>query len=180
MARVSREAFVPTELREEAAFDEALPIGFGQTISQPYVVALMTSVATIDHGARVLEIGTGSGFQAAVLCALGAEVYSIEIVPELHARAKQALDTLGYRVHLRQGDGSLGWPEASPFESILVTAAPRVVPPALFEQLAIGGRLVAPVGSDAQVLQLWTREPSGLRVKTLLPVRFVPLTGAGA
>lgn len=180
MARVPRARFLPPEVRAQAGADVPLPIGYGQTISQPYVVALMTSALDVAAGARVLEIGTGSGYQAAVLAALGADVWSIEIVPELHLRAEATLGALGLEVHLRLGDGTLGWPEAAPFERVLATASPRVIPPALFAGLAEGGRLLTPVGGSEQVLQLWTRSDGALHVRQILPVRFVPFTGAGA
>ncbi len=181
-ARVPRAAFVPDGLREQAEADRPLGIGCGQTISQPYIVAAMTAALRLQGGERVLEIGTGSGYQTAILCELlgaGANVRSIEIVPELLERAAATLERLGYRgVELRLGDGAQGWPEAAPYDAILVAAAPREVPPALLRQLAIGGRLILPVGPtpERQELQLWTRLPAGaFDRRTLLPVRFVPL-----
>jgi protein-L-isoaspartate(D-aspartate) O-methyltransferase len=157
-----------------------LPIGEGQTISQPFIVALMTELLALTPGARVLEVGTGSGYQAAVLAELGAKVYSIEIVPALAARARAALDAAGYRaVETRVGDGYRGWPDAAPFDSIIVTAAPDHVPSALVEQLKPGGRMVIPVGATSwgQDLLLIRKEADGRTVtKRTLPVRFVPLT----
>jgi protein-L-isoaspartate(D-aspartate) O-methyltransferase len=179
MASVPRERFVPAELAASAYADRPLPIGAGQTISQPYVVAFMTEAARLRGGERVLEIGTGSGYQAAVLAEIAAEVYTIEIVPELGERARARLDELGTpNIRLRIGDGYRGWSEAAPFDAILVTAAPEVVPAPLLEQLAPGGRLIAPVGpsGDQQLLRL-TRTNDGLKEERLLPVRFVPMTG---
>lgn len=179
MADVDRAAFVPARLRGEADADRPLPIGHGQTISQPMVVAYMTELLRLRGPERVLEVGTGSGYQTAVLARLAIEVYSVEIVPELAERAAAALAAAGIRnVHLRTGDGGRGWPEAAPFDRILVTAAAREVPPALVAQLAPGGRLVLPVGPelDAQVIRLVERREDGTDVSTdLLPVRFVPL-----
>jgi protein-L-isoaspartate(D-aspartate) O-methyltransferase len=176
---VERHRFVPADLQDEAYADHPLPIGSGQTISQPYVVAVMTELARIGPGDRVLEVGTGSGYQAALLSVLAQEVWSIEIVPELAARARALLAELGYRnVHVETGDGYRGWPGAAPFDAIVVTAAPPRVPPPLLEQLAPGGRLVIPVGEgDEQVLEVWERTPDGVRVAREFPVRFVPMTG---
>jgi protein-L-isoaspartate(D-aspartate) O-methyltransferase len=181
MAEIPRELFVPERLREAAEGDHPLPIGFGQTISQPYVVAYMTERLRLDGRERVLEVGTGSGYQAAILARLADEVFSIEIVRELAARAREVLtEELGLRnVRLRTGDGARGWPEAAPFDRIMVTAAAPEVPPALVEQLAPGGRMILPVGEspDAQVLRVVDRGNDGVTVETdLLPVRFVPLT----
>jgi protein-L-isoaspartate(D-aspartate) O-methyltransferase len=179
MRRVPRHEFVPDELRVHAYEDRPLPIGLEQTISQPFVVAAMTEAAQVAPRERVLEIGTGSGYQAAVLVELGADVYSIEIVEPLARRAEAVLARLGYRLHLRVGNGYAGWPEAAPFDAIVVTAAPEQVPPALIEQLAIGGRMVIPVGSqaDGQRLDVITRGRDGTTTETLFPVRFVPMTG---
>ena len=176
---VERHRFVPAPLRAEAYTDRPLPIGSGQTISQPYVVAVMTELAGVEPGERVLEVGTGSGYQAAILAELAREVYSIEIVPELAARAAALLAELGYRnVHVETGDGYRGWPDAAPFDAIVVTAAPPSVPPPLLEQLAPGGRLVIPVGEgEEQVLEVWEHTPAGVRVTRKFPVRFVPMTG---
>ena len=179
-ARVPRWVFVPEELRDQAESDRPLPIGHGQTISQPFVVAFMTEWLRLDGSERVLEIGTGSGYQAAILAQLAREVFSIEIVPELSARAGQALARLGVEnVRLRVGDGRLGWPEEAPFDRIVLTAAPERIPEPLLRQLAPGGRLVAPLGTgEGQVLRLVTKDADGqLDAKDLLPVRFVPLIG---
>lgn len=176
---VPRDRFVPPEYRKEAYADHPLPIGHGQTISQPFIVAFMTEAVNIQPGARVLEIGTGSGYQAAVLAALGARVFTIEIVPALAERAAATLKELGYdQVQVRAGDGYRGWPEEAPFDAIVVTAAPDEIPPALIEQLAEGGRLVIPVGpqSTGQELRLVTKTGGKIRQRTLLPVRFVPFT----
>jgi protein-L-isoaspartate(D-aspartate) O-methyltransferase len=181
---VPRHRFVPPALAAEAYADEPLPIGEGQTISQPYIVALMTELLQVAPGERVLEIGTGSGYQAAVLAELGAEVYSIEIVEGLGRQAAARLAALGYeRVHLRIGDGYRGWPERAPFAGILVTAAPDHIPRPLLEQLAPGGRLVIPVGEGIQQLEVHRRRPQDgpegpiYERETVLPVRFVPMTG---
>jgi len=178
MRRVPRHAFVPERWRGDAYADHPLPIGEAQTISQPYIVALMTELAAVAPGARVLEVGTGSGYQAAVLAELGADVYSVEIVEPLARQARARLDRLGYgRVHTRHGDGYQGWLEAAPFAAIVVTAAPPAVPPALLAQLAPGGRLVIPVGSGEQELQVHERTADGIRIRRVTPVRFVPMTG---
>ena len=178
LGRVPRHEFVPAELRDQAYADGPLPIGEAQTISQPYVVAAMTELARLGPHSRVLEVGTGSGYQAAVLAEVAGEVYTIEIVAPLAARARATLDRLGYqRVKSRQGDGHRGWPEAAPFDAILVTAAAPSVPPALLEQLAPDGRLVIPVGRDDQQLEVHHRTPRGVEVERVFPVRFVPLTG---
>jgi protein-L-isoaspartate(D-aspartate) O-methyltransferase len=177
MRRVPRHEFVPEAERQSAYEDRPLPIGRGQTISQPYIVAAMTELAAPEPGARVLEIGTGSGYQAAVLAEVAGEVYSIEIIPELARTAAARLARLGYgRVHVRTGDGYLGWPEAAPFDAIIVTAAPPEVPKPLEEQLKVGGRLVIPVGDLYQELRVITRTPTGLREQSVFPVRFVPMT----
>lgn len=178
MRRAPRHEFVPAGFRDEAYLDQPLPIGEGQTISQPYIVAIMTELSGARDGSRVLEIGTGSGYQAAVLAELGAEVFTIEIVPELAARATATLDRLGYtNVHVRSGDGARGWPEAAPFDAVLVTAAAPVVPRALLDQLAPGGRLVIPVGGYAQELEVHTKTEEGVEVRDVISVRFVPMTG---
>lgn len=178
---VPRHAFVPAARAADAYADRALPIGHGATISQPYVVAVMTEQAAVREGARVLEVGTGSGYQAALLAALGAEVYTIEIVEALARRAEASLRAAGYpAVHVRAGDGYRGWPEAAPFDAIVVTAAAPRVPQPLLDQLAPGGRLVIPVdvGEGAQELQVHERTREGIRVRRVLGVRFVPMTGA--
>ena len=178
MRTVPRHRFVPPALQDQAYADTPLPIGSSQTISQPYIVAYMTEALRLPPGAVVLEIGTGSGYQAAVLAAVAREVYSIEIVPELAERSAQALAELGYdNIHLRTGDGYRGWPEAAPFDGIMVTAAPDHVPPALVEQLAVGARLVIPVGRFAQDMRIVTRTADGSVSETTIPVRFVPMTG---
>lgn len=180
MATVPREAFVRADDTARAYVNRPLPIGHGQTISQPFIVALMTDLLAIEPGDRVLEIGTGSGYQAAVLAALGAEVYSIEIVAELAATARARLARLGYhQVTVKAGDGKLGWPERAPFDAIVVTAA-GALPPALVAQLAADGRLVIPLGSPAgdQALTVVTRAADGSpQLAPKLAVRFVPLTG---
>jgi protein-L-isoaspartate(D-aspartate) O-methyltransferase len=184
-ARLDRRLFVPAWLRAEADGDWPLPIGSGQTISQPWVVAYMTEELALTGTERVLEVGTGSGYQAAVLSLLAREVYSVEIVPELAEAARRVLlDELRLEnVHLRGGDGASGWPEAAPFDRIVVTAATPEIAPAWISQLASGGRLILPLGMEGgeQVLRLVTAEPGGvLRGEDLLPVRFVPLTHPGA
>ena len=179
MRKVPRHEFVAPEQRAHAYEDHPLPIGFDQTISQPYIVAAMTEAAHVRPGAKVLEVGTGSGYQAAVLVEVGAEVYSIEIVEPLAKRTHELLARLGYRdhLHLRIGDGYRGWPEAAPFDAIIVTAAPKQVPPPLVDQLAVGGRLVIPVGDKQQQLKVITRNASGSTTDTLFDVTFVPMTG---
>jgi len=175
---VPRHEFVPPEERDHAYRDRPLPIGQGQTISQPYIVAVMTELLELSGDEKALEIGTGSGYQAAVLSQLAREVYTIEIVPELASRAEADLRRLGYaNVHVRQGDGYRGWPEHAPFDAIVVTAAPEHVPQPLVDQLAVGGRLVLPVGDVFQDLVLVTRDAGGVRQERLLGVRFVPMTG---
>jgi protein-L-isoaspartate(D-aspartate) O-methyltransferase len=180
MRRVERHRFVPEAVRGEAYGDHPMPIGHGQTISQPYVVALMTELARVRPGDRVLEIGTGSGYQAAVLAVLAKEVYTIEIVEPLAREAAARLKALGYgNVVVRAGDGYRGWPEHAPFDAILLTAAPERIPQPLIDQLAVGGRLVAPVGAEwgTQELVVVERTPAGLSRRTVAPVRFVPMTG---
>ena len=178
---VRRHEFVPRNARDEAYANHPLPIGHGQTISQPYIVALMSDLARPGPDVRVLEIGTGSGYQAAILAELVAEVYSIEIVPELAAEAGERLRRLDYsNVHTRLGDGYYGWEAAAPFDAIVVTAAASHVPPPLVEQLKPGGRMVIPVGGRFQVQQLMLVEKQAdgsLLSRQVLPVRFVPLTG---
>jgi protein-L-isoaspartate(D-aspartate) O-methyltransferase len=176
MTAVPRHEFVPPEHREEAYADGPLPIGFGQTISQPYIVAWMTQELGIAAGSRVLEVGTGCGYQTAVLSALGADVYSVEVVPELADIARTTLTRLGYpHIHLRLGSGYDGWPEAAPFDRILLTAAPPAVPAVLIDELADGGRLVGPIGADAQVIEIIDKRGGRTIRRTSIPVRFVPM-----
>jgi protein-L-isoaspartate(D-aspartate) O-methyltransferase len=178
MRKVPRHFFVPQDALPAAYLDQPLPIGHGQTISQPYIVAFMSEALELKPQDRVLEIGTGSGYQAAVLAELAREVYSIEIVEPLGKEAAARLKDLGYeRVNLRIGDGYRGWPEAAPFDAIIVTAAPDHVPPALVEQLRKGGRMVLPVGRFAQDLLRLRRTAKGVVQENLLPVRFVPMVG---
>jgi protein-L-isoaspartate(D-aspartate) O-methyltransferase len=178
MRRVPRHEFVPVEQRAYAYEDRPLSIGYGQTISQPYIVAVMSEALELDGSEKVLEIGTGSGYQAAVLAELAAEVYTIEIVEPLASRAASDLKRLGFeKLHVRAGDGYRGWPEAAPFDAVIVTAAPDHVPQPLVDQLAVGGRLVIPVGRMFQELVLITRDEQGVRHEDLLAVRFVPMVG---
>ncbi len=178
MRKVPRHLFVPSEMQSAAYSDTPLPIGHRQTISQPYIVAFMSEAMELKPQDRVLEIGTGSGYQAAILAELVREVYSIEIVEPLGKEVAARLKDLGYeRVKLRIGDGYRGWPEAAPFDAIIVTAAPDHVPPALVEQLREGGRLVLPVGRFAQDLLRVRRTAKGIVQENLLPVRFVPMVG---
>ncbi|HET6345365.1 MAG TPA: protein-L-isoaspartate(D-aspartate) O-methyltransferase [Myxococcota bacterium] len=180
MRRVPRQRFVDPDMRGYAHDDRPLPIGAGQTISQPYIVASMSSVAQAAPGKRILEVGTGCGYQAAVLAELGAEVYTMEIIPALAERARALLEGLGYgSVRVSCGDAYGGWPEAAPFDAIVVTAAPRHVPPPLLEQLSDGGRLIIPVG-DVEVgqdLEVYTRRGDRFDGERLFAVRFVPMTG---
>lgn len=176
---VHREQFVPAGQRRHAGEDKPLPIGFDQTISQPSLVEFMTEQLALNSSSRVLEIGTGSGYQTAILAEIAAEVFTIERLPELAESARERLTMLGYRnIRFQIGDGALGWPEAAPFPAIIVTAAATVLPPALVVQLAPGGRLVAPVGAtlDSQILLLVEKRPDGsLESRELCGVRFVPL-----
>jgi protein-L-isoaspartate(D-aspartate) O-methyltransferase len=178
MEKVPRHELVPADVRDHAYEDRPLPIGLGQTISQPYVVAAMTEALGLEGAERVLEIGTGSGYQAAVLAELCREVFSIELEAELAERARSDLARLGYRnVNVRHGNGYLGWPEQAPFDAIAVTAAPQEIPPRLLEQLALGGRMVIPVGRAFQELLLVTRTEQGIERRSLMGVRFVPMRG---
>lgn len=178
MRKVPRHEFVPEDVRPRAYSDTPLPIGERQTISQPLVVALMTQLARPRRDSRVLEVGTGSGYQAAVLAEICREVYTIEIVEPLGKRAARTLGRLGYHnVHTRIGDGYRGWPEAAPFDAIIVTAAPPHVPEPLKEQLRVGGRLVIPVGDAFQELRVITRTSTGYKDETVAAVLFVPMTG---
>jgi protein-L-isoaspartate(D-aspartate) O-methyltransferase len=178
MAKVPRHRFVPAEEQSGAYTDYPLPIGFGQTISQPYIVAFMTEALDLAPEHRVLEIGTGSGYQAAVLAELARDVFTIEIVAPLAERSRQLLSELGYRnIHVRAGNGYAGWPEEAPFDRIIVTAAPDEIPPALVQQLKLDGLIAVPVGVGEQMLQVLRRTPTGLTQLKSLPVRFVPMTG---
>lgn len=178
MRAVLRHRFVPDDQRADAYADHPLPIGEGQTVSQPYIVGLMTELLQVKPGDSVLEIGTGSGYQAAVLAAIGCHVYTIEIRESLAKTAETRLAELGYeRVRVRAGDGYGGWPEAAPFAGIIVTAAPERIPEPLLQQLKVGGRLVIPVGSFYQQLKVITKESQGFSEQDVIPVRFVPMTG---
>ena len=178
LRKVPRHELVPEEMRGLAYEDHPLPIGHGQTISQPYIVAFMTEALGLRGGETVLEVGTGSGYQAAVLAEIASRVYSIEIVEPLAERARRDLARLGYRnVEVRAGDGYQGWPEAAPFDAIVVTAAAPRIPEPLKAQLKDGGRLVIPVGEDDQSLIVLTRKGDTYTERTVLPVRFVPMTG---
>ncbi len=179
MRRVPRHEFVPPEYLDQSYANHPLPIGYGQTISQPFIVAYMSENLELKPGDRVLEIGTGSGYQAAILADMGMEVYSIEIVPELAAEAEARLKRLGYDVQVRAGDGYYGWPEAAPFDAIIVTAAPDHVPQPLIEQLKPGGCLVVPIGPVGAIQTLWQftlEENDQLIALNLGDVRFVPFT----
>lgn len=179
MLEVPRHEFVPEALKEDAYKGHPLPIGHGQTISQPYIVAYMTEALGLKPEDKVLEIGTGSGYQAAVLARLSGKVFSVEIICELEREARQTLDRLGFSsVRTRCADGYKGWPEEAPFDAIMVTAAPEKVPQPLLDQLKPGGRLVMPVGTRfTQELILIRKTPAGLKKETLIPVIFVPMTG---
>ncbi|MFO1482856.1 MAG: protein-L-isoaspartate(D-aspartate) O-methyltransferase [Verrucomicrobiaceae bacterium] len=180
MGRVPRHEFVPEHLRAQAYDDVPLPIGHGQTISQPFIVAFMTEVIDPQPGQRILEIGTGSGYQAAVLAEMGAQVFSIEIVKPLGEQAEKTLQRLGYdKVKVRVGDGYAGWPEEAPFDAVIVTCAPEEIPQPLIDQLKTGGRMIIPVGEEAsrQELYLLKKTADGLQKTSVLPVRFVPMTG---
>ncbi|HEY2103380.1 MAG TPA: protein-L-isoaspartate(D-aspartate) O-methyltransferase [Chthoniobacterales bacterium] len=179
MRKVPREEFVPEELRTLSYDDRPLPIGYDQTISQPFIVAFMTEELQPQPGDRVLEIGTGSGYQAAIMAELVAEVYSIEIIEPLAKMAEATLQRLGYKnVHIKKGDGYKGWPEHAPFDCVIVTCAPDHVPKPLVEQLKEGGRMIIPVGSlGEQDLYLLEKEKGELRQRAVSPVRFVPMTG---
>ena len=178
MLKVPRHLFVPEPQRAWAYSDSPLPIGLAQTISQPYIVAFMTQALELEPGHRVLEIGTGSGYQAAVLSLLATDVYSIEILPALAERARKTLTDLGYRnIQVRTGNGYLGWPEHAPYDRIMVTAAPDEVPAALVQQLKVGGLMAIPVGTANQELRILRRTATGMQTLRTLPVRFVPMTG---
>jgi protein-L-isoaspartate(D-aspartate) O-methyltransferase len=179
MRTIHRHRFVPTSLINQAYEDTPLPIGHGQTISQPYIVALMSELLQLKGDEKVLEIGTGTGYQAAILSKLAKEVYTIEIITLLARRAEKLLrEELGItNVWVMNGDGYNGWPEQAPFDAIIVTAAPDHIPQPLIEQLVVGGRMVIPVGDRFQELQLITKTESGIEKESIIPVRFVPMTG---
>ncbi|MFQ5526827.1 MAG: protein-L-isoaspartate(D-aspartate) O-methyltransferase [Thermoanaerobaculia bacterium] len=176
MRKVPRHLFVPESVRDRAYVDFPQHIGQGQTISQPYIVGLMTSLLKLEGDEKVLEIGTGSGYQAAVLSKIGASVYTIEIREELAEQAKATLERLGYdNIHFRVGDGYEGWNEEAPFDAIIVTAAPPEIPEKLVEQLKVGGRLVVPVGRYFQDLMVITKKEDGIKKRRVAAVRFVPM-----
>ena len=179
MAEVPRHLFVPDDLQDQAYEDKPLPIYFGQTISQPYMVALMTELLDLSGDERVLEIGTGSGYHSAVLSRVADEVYTIEILEPLARRAAVKLRSLGFsNVRVRTGDGYGGWPAYAPFDAIILTAAPQKIPPPLIDQLKVGGRMVVPVGDVLQDLRLLVKNRDGsVTTKRIAPVRFVPMTG---
>jgi protein-L-isoaspartate(D-aspartate) O-methyltransferase len=178
MNRVPRHRFVPGRHVDDAYADAPLPIGFGQTVSQPYIVGFMIEALGLPDGGRVLEIGTGTGYQAAVLSETGYEVFTIEIIENLAAEAEENLKDLGYQnVHLRCSDGALGWPEEAPFDGIIAAAAPAVVPSRLLDQLAPDGVLVIPIGVEEQELWRYQRTSDGFEKRRLMSVRFVPMVG---
>jgi protein-L-isoaspartate(D-aspartate) O-methyltransferase len=178
MREIPRHEFIPDSYRYDAYGDHPVPIGGGQTISQPYIVAVMTEYLELTGKEKVLEIGTGTGYQATILAKLAKEVYSIEIVKDLHVKAVEVTNKLGVKnLHLRYGDGYRGWPEAAPFDAIILTAAPDHIPPELFKQLKEGGRMILPVGLEMQELILVTKENGKMVTKMLEYVRFVPMTG---
>jgi protein-L-isoaspartate(D-aspartate) O-methyltransferase len=179
MRSVPRHRFVPSESQNYAYDDFPIPIGQGQTISQPYIVALMTQLLQLEGDEKVLEIGTGSGYQAAILASLAKTVHTVEMLPELSERADKILAELGFsNIHMHIGDGSLGWPKAAPYHGILVTAAAPKLPQALLDQLSENGKLVIPVGDrGSQVLQVWERVQAGFNHEDIIPVAFVPLRG---
>jgi protein-L-isoaspartate(D-aspartate) O-methyltransferase len=181
LLRVSREQFIPDELRYEAYRDYPVPIGHGQTISQPYIVGYMTEALRLEPSHRVLEIGTGCGYQTAVLAELAAHVYSMEVIPELADRARESLVAMGYRnISIRTGDGYQGWPEHAPYDRIIGAAAATEVPRALIDQLADGGILVMPIGTDYQELKVLVKRGTATETLATLPVRFVPMVrGSG-
>ncbi len=178
MCAVPRHKFIPEYLTELAYKDAPLPIGMGQTISQPYIVALMTELLAPEKGQKVLEIGTGSGYQAAVLAEMGAEVYTVEILEPLSLFSRSVINGLGYtNVHFKTGDGYLGWEDHAPYDGIIVTAAPEEIPEPLKDQLKEGGRMVIPLGDEMQELLLLTKGKDGFDEERIAPVRFVPMTG---
>ena len=179
LERVPRESFIPADLRHEAHRDYPVPIGHGQTISQPYIVGYMTEALNLEPHHRVLEIGTGCGYQTAVLAELAAEVYSIELIPELADRARETVGGMGYsNITIRTGDGYQGWPDRAPFDRIIGAAAAPAVPAALIDQLTAGGLLVMPVGVASQVLQVVKKRGDSVETLNTLPVRFVPMVRA--
>jgi len=178
MLRIPRHEFVPSKFRESAYNDSPIPIGRGQTISQPYIVALMSEILRPAPGRKILEVGTGSGYQTAVLAETGAEVFTIEIIPEIAERTRLLLEKLGYAdINFRIGDGNAGWEENAPYDGIIVTAAPGDVPEALVSQLKNGGRMVIPVGGEEQELLLIEKSEKGVAYRKVTSVRFVPMTG---
>jgi len=179
MRTVPRHEFLPLRLRDEAYMDYPLPIGHGQTISQPYIVAFMTEAIRPQPGEKILEIGAGSGYQAAILAQMGADVYTVEIVEPLAEMARQTLERLGYKnAQVLHGDGYRGWPEHAPFDAIIVTCAPDKIPPDLVAQLKDGGRMIIPVGGGMnQELILLRKQGGKIEKQSVLPVRFVPMTG---
>ncbi len=180
MLKVERHLFVPPAYRHLAYTDQPLPIGEGQTISQPYIVALMTELLELKGDEKVLEIGTGSGYQAAILAELAQEVYTIEIIPKLAVSARKRLEKLGYKnIKVKCGDGYMGWEEYAPFDAIIVTCAPDHIPKPLLEQLKEGGRMVIPVGEYYQELILVRKKEGKIIKRSIIPVRFVPMTGEG-
>jgi protein-L-isoaspartate(D-aspartate) O-methyltransferase len=180
LLKVERHRFVPEEYLNSAYFDQPLPIGEGQTISQPYIVALMTELLELKGNEKVLEIGTGSGYQAAILAELTKEVYTIEIIESLASTAKKRLSKLGYQnISVRAGDGYLGWPEAAPFDAIIITAAPDHIPKPLLDQLKEGGRMVVPVGTYSQELKKIVKQSGKIETTNIISVIFVPMTGEG-
>jgi protein-L-isoaspartate(D-aspartate) O-methyltransferase len=180
MLKVERHLFVPKDLQQTAYSDQPLPIGEGQTISQPYIVALMTELLELKGNEKVLEVGTGSGYQAAILAELAREVYTIEIVEKLANSSEKLLLQLGYKnIQVKAGDGYLGWPEAGPFDAIIVTCAPDHIPKPLIDQLKEGGRMVIPVGEYTQELKKIVKRAGKLETTNAIPVIFVPMTGDG-
>lgn len=180
LLKVERHRFVPKEYLNSAYSDQPLPIGEGQTISQPYIVALMTELLELKGDEKVLEVGTGSGYQAAILGELAKEVYTIEIIESLASVAKNRLSELGYQnIKVKAGDGYLGWPEVAPFDAIIITCAPDHIPKPLIEQLKEGGRMVVPVGAYAQELKKIAKRSGKIETMDVIPVVFVPMTGEG-
>lgn len=178
MEKVPRHLFVPESVRSQAYADEVLSLGSGRTIYEPHVVALMTSLLDLQKGDKVLEVGTGTGYHAAVLARLAREVYSVEIVPPVASQARQRLQALGYHnIEIRVGDGYQGWGEKGPFDAILLSAAPPHIPQPLIDQLRLGGRMVVPVGGLLQDLLVITKTSDGLQKRTVIPVKLAPMTG---